>query len=81
MKEIAVVFMSDGLKNHIPADTSSVMNCHPGGATETVSDHILNRHVGTLCRSIIDIGCLTVRTVGAADIMMIATDYHWTLPT
>jgi len=51
----------------------------PGGATEAVADAVLDGHVGTQRRPVVDVGCLAVRAVSAAHVVVVAADDHRTL--
>ena len=56
-----------------PAYASTVVNGNPCGTTESVADDILNGHVGTELRTVVDITGFTERRVRTRDIVMITT--------
>jgi len=50
------------------------MQCDPRGAAETVTDTVLNGHVSTQRRAVVDVGCFTVGTVSTTDVVVISAD-------
>src|SRR5690606_10199862 len=46
-----------------PTNTASIVNRNPGCPTETVSDHVVNRHICRKSGTVINIGSFSIRRV------------------
>ena len=59
-----------------PADATAVVQRNPRRATEAVAAEVLDSHVGSERRAVVDVGGLAVRRVRAADVVVVARDVH-----
>lgn len=64
-----------------PSNSTTIVDWYPSGATEWITDHILNRHISSESRPISYIGCFSERAVCSTNIVVIATNNYGTLKT
>lgn len=59
-----------------PTDTTAVVEGNPGGATESIANAVLDSHISAVGGSILNVGGLTERGVGARDVMVITRNHN-----
>ena len=62
-----------------PSNATAIVEGHPRGATETISDDVLHGHISTERGTIIDVGGFAEGAIRPADVMMITTDHDGSL--
>ena len=52
------------------------MNAHPRSTTERIANDVLNGHIGTELRTVVDVRGLAERRVGTADVVVVAAQHN-----
>ena len=64
------------INNFTPADTTTIVEGNPSSTTNSITNTILNSHISTISRTILNIRSLTERRISTRDIMMITRNYN-----